>query len=188
MATNTDPKSSLAIEADKGPEANVDKIRDILFGSQMRDYDKRFSRLEERLVKTSETFRDDLKKRFDSLESFVKGEMDSLNERLKNEKSERAETIKGITKEIKETLRTLEKKLSQLDEGTAQAHAELRKAILDQSKNLTKEIDEKHKELVGCLEGEVATLTREKTDRAALADLFTELSLRLKDEFTLPEQ
>ena len=28
---------------------NVDKIRDILFGSQMRDYDRRFSTLEERL-------------------------------------------------------------------------------------------------------------------------------------------
>ena len=34
----------------EGP-GNVDKIRDILFGSQMRDYDSRFSRFEERLLK-----------------------------------------------------------------------------------------------------------------------------------------
>src|SRR4051794_5759440 len=29
---------------------NVDRIRDILFGPQMRDYDSRFQRLEERLA------------------------------------------------------------------------------------------------------------------------------------------
>ncbi len=30
---------------------NVDKIRDILFGSQMRDYETRFARLEESLLR-----------------------------------------------------------------------------------------------------------------------------------------
>src|SRR6202000_2184865 len=30
--------------------ANVDKIRDILFGTQMRDYEKRFVRLEETVM------------------------------------------------------------------------------------------------------------------------------------------
>ena len=30
-----------------------DKIRDILFGSNMREYEKRFARLEERLTKSS---------------------------------------------------------------------------------------------------------------------------------------
>ena len=35
--------------------ANVDKIRDILFGSQMRDYEKRFSRLEDNVTKAIET-------------------------------------------------------------------------------------------------------------------------------------
>ena len=40
--------------------ANVDKIRDILFGSQMRDYDKRFGRLEDRLIKDAESLRDEI--------------------------------------------------------------------------------------------------------------------------------
>ena len=33
----------------RGGAGNVDKIRDILFGNQMRDYEARFSRLEESL-------------------------------------------------------------------------------------------------------------------------------------------
>src|SRR6516165_2538276 len=76
--------------------ANVDKIRDILFGANMREYEKRFARLEERLTKSSEALRDDLKKRFEALESYVKDELESLGSRLKAEKAERSENLKEL--------------------------------------------------------------------------------------------
>src|SRR5579862_5946761 len=116
--------------------ANVDKIRDILFGSQMRDYDKRFGRLEERLAKAADALRDDLKKRFDSLESFVQQEVESLQQRLKTEKSERADAFKELTRETRDSSKTIENRLSQLDERLAAAQGDLRSRILDQSKNL----------------------------------------------------
>jgi hypothetical protein len=82
MSANSEEKVPVNGELREG--ANVDKIRDILFGSQMRDYDKRFGRLEERLAKAADALRDDLKKRFDSLESFVQQEVESLHKRQKN--------------------------------------------------------------------------------------------------------
>ena len=57
---------------------NVDRIRNILFGSQMRDYDGRFQRLEERLVRDAAEVRSDLQKRLEALEAFMKGEVESL--------------------------------------------------------------------------------------------------------------
>ena len=74
-------------EAPEG--ANVDKIRDILFGSQMRDYEKRFVRLEDNVTKAIEGLREDMTKRLDTLGAFVRQEVESLSTRLKNEKSER---------------------------------------------------------------------------------------------------
>src|SRR5277367_6618008 len=88
--------------------ANVDKIRDILFGSQMRDYDKRFTRLEERLAKAADALRYDLKKRFDSLESFVQQEVESIHQRLKTEKTERGDSLKELTRETRDSAKTLE--------------------------------------------------------------------------------
>src|SRR5271168_3544065 len=120
--------------------ANVDKIRDILFGSQMRDYEKRFVRLEERLAKASDALRDDLKKRFDSLESFVQQEMEALSQRLKTEKSERVEALKELTRETRDNAKSLEKKLSQLEEQLSSAQGDLRSRILEQSKSLGNEI------------------------------------------------
>jgi hypothetical protein len=166
--------------------ANVDKIRDILFGSQMRDYDKRFVRLEERLAKAADALRDDLKKRFDSLESFVQQEVESLHQRVKAEKSERVDSVKELTRETRDSSKTLEGRLSQLDEHLTSAQGDLRTRILDQSKTLSGEIRKAHTEMESALEREAETLRNEKTDRAALADLLTEMALRLKDELELP--
>jgi hypothetical protein len=97
MSADHEEKNTANGELREG--ANVDKIRDILFGSNMREYEKRFARLEERLTKSSDALRDDLKKRFDTLESYVREEIESLGQRLKNEKSERTEALKELTRE-----------------------------------------------------------------------------------------
>src|SRR5262245_36278718 len=57
MKTSDDARSKNSIEeasrlvADPAGGASLDKVRDILFGVQMRDYERRFARLEERLLK-----------------------------------------------------------------------------------------------------------------------------------------
>jgi hypothetical protein len=186
MSADHDEKNAANGELREG--ANVDKIRDILFGSNMREYEKRFARLEERLTKSSDALREDLKKRFDSLETFVREEMESLNQRLKTEKSERAEGLKELSRESRDSSKVLEKKLSQLEDQLSSAQGDLRSRILDQSKTLSNQIQKSQEELESALEHEAATLRTDKTDRAQLADLFTEMALRLKDELELPEK
>src|SRR5262245_5515000 len=70
---------------------NVDKIRDILFGSQMRDYEIRFARLEETVVKETSELRDSSRRRFDQLEQYIKREFETLESRLKAEREERSD-------------------------------------------------------------------------------------------------
>ena len=188
MASAAEPKPNTNSEGEVREGANVDKIRDILFGSQMRDYDKRFTRLEERLAKDAEAMRDDFKKRFDTLEGFVQKELESLTQRLKSEKSERSEALKEAARELRDTAKALEKRLGQLDDQMAAGNSELRGRMLEQSKALTAEIAAKHRDISASLDREVQVLRTDKTDREALADLFTELAMRLKNELTLPEK
>jgi DNA anti-recombination protein RmuC len=188
MASPADSKSSANAEPDVKEGANVDKIRDILFGSQMRDYEKRFVRLEDRLTKDAEALREEVRKRFDSLEGFVQKEVESLGQRLKTEKSERAESLKDLGRELREAAKGIEKRIGSLDDQLAESTAEIRSKILDQSKALTAEIASKHRELVSLLDREVQALRVDKTDREALADLFAEFGMRLKNEFNLPDK
>ena len=72
--------------------ASIDKVRDILFGGQVREFDRRFSRLEDRLLKETSDLKDHLKARLEALEKFTKKETDSLADQIKAEKADRVDS------------------------------------------------------------------------------------------------
>ena len=186
LAAGVDGAKSQSGGKAQGGES-LDKVRDILFGSQSREYEKRFARLEERLLKEASDLRDELRKRFDTLEVYTKKEVESLSARLKAEHEQRTESAKEISREHKEASRTFEKKTSQLDEQLTASQRELRQQILDQSKSISDEIRRNHEAMAATLERATAELRDEKTDRAALAALFMEVAMRLNNEFKIPD-
>ncbi len=158
---------------------NLDKVRDILFGTQIRDYDKRFARLEERLVQECTNLREDTRRRLDSLETYIKQEVESLTDWIKNQQAERDEAVKELAQEHKDTIKSLEKKIAQLDAEATKSDRDLRQQILDQSKSLNDEIRQKYEEILAVLEREAKVLRTDKTDRSTLAALFAEIAMRL---------
>ena len=164
---------------------NLDKIREIIFGGQMRDYDKRFTRLEARLVKEGADLRDDTKQRFEILEMFIKREFEALAERLRTEQRHREESTQNLSRSLTETAQALEAKLVQFDEMSARGQRDLRSQILDQSKTLSEEIRQKHAEVSSALEREVADLNHEKPSRSHLASMFSELAARLNGDLNI---
>jgi|SRR6266850_2765852 len=165
---------------------SVDKIREILFGIQMRDYEKRFVRLEERLLKEANDLREETKQRFDTLELYIKHELEALGNRLVTEQNTRAESLEQLSKGVKETFRTVDKKTAQMDEQSAKSQSELRQQMLDQSKSLSDDMRQKYSELLAALDREATELRTDKTDRSALAALFTEVAMRLNNDFKIP--
>ncbi|OUL18025.1 hypothetical protein BV378_37535 [Nostoc sp. RF31YmG] len=161
---------------------SLDKVRDILFGNQVREVEKRFARLEERLVKELNNVRDETKKRLDYLETYIKTEVDSLTERVKNEQFERDASVKSLAEDQRNLAISLEKKIAQVDEQTTNSQRELREHLLNQSNSLQDDIRQKYEEILTLLERESQELRREKTDRSKLASLFTELAIRLKSD------
>ena len=170
------PRSAGAGATDAG---SIDKVRDILFGDQVRDLVGRLDRLEDRLVKESADLRNESAKRFETLEEYVKREFESVIDQLKKEASERADGVKEISETLKSQVKGLEKKIAQLDERSTAAQRDLRSQILDQSKSLRDEIQQKYKELSDTLEREAAALRTSKTDRSSLAVLLMDMAMRL---------
>ena len=66
---DTETESVLTEEHAAG--TNLDKIRDILFGAQVRDHERRFAKLEAQLLAEAAQLRNDLKERFASLEQYL---------------------------------------------------------------------------------------------------------------------
>jgi hypothetical protein len=164
----------------------VDRIRDILFGSQMRDYDGRFQRLDERLAREAAEARDESQKRIEGLENFLKAEVQSLTHRLNSEQSDRSGAIERLAHDLAETARALEGKIKNLDDQTAREFHSLREQLLEQSKALSAEIKEKHDQMKSNLNHEAAQIRHAMTGRESLAEMLSEVALRLKNEFRVP--
>jgi hypothetical protein len=76
----------------------------------------------------------------------------------------------------------LERKIAQLEEQTSQNQRDLRQQIFEQSKSLDNDLQQNHQQLLAALERESQELHSQKTDRSALARLFSELAMRLDNE------
>jgi hypothetical protein len=92
-----------AQEAESAAGGNLEKVRDLLFGGQMRDYDRKFARLEERLAKETTELREDVKKRIAALETYMKAEIASLSDRLRAEQDARGAATKDLGRELRDT-------------------------------------------------------------------------------------
>lgn len=166
--------------------ASLDKVRDILFGHQMREVDRRFARLEERLAKDARDLKDELKSRLDAFEQFVKGEMESLSTQVRHEQAERTEGDAKQARELADTTRAFERRTTTLDEQQAKNQREMRQQLLEQHQRLSDDLRQKVDDVLAALAREAHELRHDKTDRRALAALLKEMAMRLTDEFQLP--
>lgn len=161
---------------------NIDKIRDILFGNQMREYERRFNRLEERLVKEFTDSRDETKKRLDSIEVYVRQEIEALNEVLKKQQNAQEQAIRELSQDYKNQINSLDQKLVQFDENLSRSGREVRQQILEQSKSLNDEMKQKFAEILNVVERESQELRNDKANRSTLSMLFAEMAMRLRSE------
>ena len=165
--------------AEEAQPESLDKVRDILFGGQMRAVESRLQGLEERLRREHETLRSDFAKQVGSLDAFIRSEVQLLGERLATERSQRTEELKSLAGEIKESLRDLEKRHLKLEEAANLADAGLRDQLLLQSKATSSELARLTERLTAELSRSHQELKSTKTDSAALAGFLSELAARV---------
>lgn len=165
-------------ETMSGGAANVDKIRDILFGGQMRDYDKRFKRLEERVEQETAHFRDDMLQRFKALEERMSDEIDSLLEKVKVERQERQNNTQALEQEMKTLKTDINNRLTQIDEQMTKDMKNLRQQTHNKLQELSLQLRQQGESLTSLISQEIAQLQEEKVNRSDLAVLFNELALR----------
>lgn len=167
--------------AETTPES-LDKVRDILFGGQMRAVETRLQGLEARLLRGQESLRTDFTKQLGALDTLIQKEVQAVTERLTAERTRRNEEIKGLSAEIKEALRGLEKRHVKLEESSGMADADLREGILQHSKAVAAEIARVSERLSGELARSAQELKAEKLGITALAGMFGEMTSRLQAE------
>ena len=119
---------------------NLDQVRDILFGADIRKYDQRLERLEERVMQEIGALRQDTKDGIESLASSVKKELGALAEQLQSEQSTRSAAREEIAGDLKRMDRDHQAGMARLDEQLSAAARGVRQDLVDESKSLRDEI------------------------------------------------
>ena len=166
-------------EAMGGKIGNIDQVRDILFGGQMRDYEKRFKRLEERFTQESMHVRDDIIQRLRVLEERINGEVESLAEKAKIDRQERLLSQQDFRQELSALKNELNTRLTQLDEQIAKEIKNFRQQTHSKFQELALQLRQQNETLTTLITQEVAQLHEEKVNRSDLAAFFNELAVRL---------
>ena len=161
-----------------GEIEDIKKIRDILFGNNMNEYDKRFDMLEQRMIKSIAEAKEENEKRLVLLEDYVKQEFKSLIEKLNVEKDIRS---KG-EKRTHEDLKSIEESAQNFVDKTSNDFSEIRKQILDLGKSIGDKINAQERALDSQIKSVDESLTTNKVDRAALAMMLTEVAMKLSGQ------
>lgn len=167
-------------------DRNVEQIRDILFGGQMRDYERRFAELAGRLEQESERLREEIERRFAALDARLDDQVERLSRLLKQEGADRVRQLDDLESRTLQAARTQREEINaaiaQLAEDLARRDERARASLASLSGSLDKAVAQAEASLAAAR----TELRVEKAGREDLAALFTELALRLKGDFELP--
>ena len=178
--------------ADKKPatdgaqDRNVDQIRDILFGGQMRDYERRFGELNARLEAELARLREAQDKRLAHIDKRIDDQLEKIGKLLRQEIQDRNRSIDDLESRLQQAARTARGEVA----TSLDAHAHELAATDERLRSVVADVQKATLARAGEAESAMARLGTElrdeKVGREDLAALLAELALRLKGDFDLP--
>lgn len=162
----------------------VDKIRELLFGNQMQDYDKRFSVLEERFQLKMRDLESESARSLGSMESSIKKQLESIAGQVRQEQDLRSEADKELGRGLREQVQGLEKRLGQVSDQLASFEREFTERLGHESQGLRDDIRRRTEDTRANIERMFSELSNVKTDRNLLAGLFVEIARCLNQDMT----
>ncbi len=167
-----------------GDAPGVDKIRELLFGNQMQDYDRRFAVMEERFQQKVRDLEAESARALQSMESSVKKQLESIASQVRQEQDLRAEADKELGRGLREQIQGLEKHLSKVADQLASLDRDFTERLGHESQTLREDIRRRNDDTRAAIERMLAELSNVKTDRSLLAGLFVEIARCLNQDTT----
>ncbi|MCC6554481.1 MAG: hypothetical protein IT372_15995 [Polyangiaceae bacterium] len=136
---------------------NLEQVREILFGPQLRDLARRLARTDAHVAAQA----DELRRRLDVLEIHVRNESEALGARLEAQRAAEADALGSFARETRDSIRLLEPRVQRLEEVLARAQREFRQQLLEQAKAFIEEVGRARAELSATVEREIAVVEGE---------------------------
>jgi DNA anti-recombination protein RmuC len=145
-----------SLTPDDRPIAEVDRIRDIIFGSQMRNYEQQFRRMANQL-------------------DLLGGQLEELRTVMDRQRAEQESRTRQLEEEMRERNAEMERTFSE-------RHGQLEAGLEQQTTQLAADMRKQGQDLRAEFTAAVDALEDAKAGRHDLGDLLVEMGTRLKQQ------
>ncbi len=166
---------------------NIDQIRDIIFGAQLREYDNRFDKIDSDLSMMQQ----DMQARIEQVKTVLSAEMkaavDSLEKKVKSLTSNTQEESADLRQQIDRVNRKFSSNMEALDEAMDNQTSSLRDELGQTRDRLSEETRTLKTQVFEELDRRFSMLRDVKVSRDDMAEILFELGMRLKGTEFVPQ-
>jgi DNA anti-recombination protein RmuC len=166
---------------------NIDQIRDIIFGPQLREYDRRIDKLESNLSLLEQEMRDRIEQVKTTCLTELRSAVDSLEKKNKsislgfqNDNAELRQTLDRVNKKLSTSIESLDNTVDRQTTALHNSLSETRDTLQEDIHNLRAKIFEE-------LERRFSMILNANVSRDDMAEILFELGLRIRGTEFAPE-
>ena len=151
-------------QAAKAAPSNLEQVREILFGAIVRDFERKFARIEGLVASQGDELRAGTKRMFDVLEAHVKRETEAQNTERESDRTAQLAALTNVAREARDAVAELDQRIKKLEDGLTRAQREFRQQILDEAKGFVEQSHSLREELMSTLQRELALFAGEPAE------------------------
>lgn len=143
------------------PANNLDQVREILFGSYVRDFERKLARIEGIVASQGDELRADTKRMVEVLEAHLKRETDAQSTQQQSDRAAQMTALTNVAREARDAVAELDQRIKKLEDGLIRAQRDFRQQLLDEAKGFVEQTRSLKEELTSTLQRELALYTGE---------------------------
>lgn len=166
---------------------NIDQIRDIIFGAQLREYNARFEKIESDITMMQQEIHDYAEQVKSVLSSELRAAVESLEKKIKSLTSNSQEETADLRQQIERVNRKFSTNIEALDKTLDQQTSSLREELLQTREKLQEDVRNLKNQIFEELERRFSMLREVKISKDDMAEILFELGMRLKGTEFVPQ-
>ncbi len=155
---------------------DLEKIRDILFGAERRESDRRFADLEQRLEGQAVQSELEIQRRMEAFEELIKEEVRALGTEITTAQQVSADRLDKLASELRASMSEVQGQVEELSTRTATADQDLRDQLAQQGASLSDSIRHNYEELSTILQQSAQEIRAESVNWAGLGTMLGDLA------------
>ena len=165
---------------------NIDQIRDIIFGAQLRDYDNRLNKVESDVLLLQKDLRDRIEQVQSTLTAELRSAVEGLEKKLRTHQAAAQEESSELRQHLDRVSKKMSSSIQTLDEAVDRQFDATRSDLVATKEHLQSDINTLRDLVFEELERRLLQVQDKKASKDDLAETLFELGMRIKGAEFIP--